>query len=167
MHAWNRKFLKALSNTKHFLLLDLICLNRNSTHNQVCENTPNNIVVEVNTKSQIIFPFSKITTQNNGKKSSLKRGNREIWRLAVTATILLSLPRCPRHPQVEPLSPPILYECQPSDLPAVTELKDWKKRYKRGRIRRENDREESRRRDNEMEERRRRKNERMIRTEVL
>ena len=45
-------------------------------------------IVEVKTKSQIIFPFSESTTQNNENKSSFERENREIWRLVVSATII-------------------------------------------------------------------------------
>ena len=37
---------------------------------RIYKNTKRNIIVEVKTKRQIIFPFSEITTQNNGNKSS-------------------------------------------------------------------------------------------------
>ena len=47
---------------------------------------PGTPIVEVETKCQIMFPFSEITTQKNGNKSSFKNENRESWRLVVTAT---------------------------------------------------------------------------------
>ena len=56
-------------------------------------NTDSNVrsadrnIVEVKTKSQVIFPFSQITTQNNGNKSFFRRENRESWRLVETATM--------------------------------------------------------------------------------
>ena len=56
---------------------------------QINSSTGRYSIVEVTTKRQIIFPFSKITTQNNGNKSSFERENREIWRLVVTATICI------------------------------------------------------------------------------
>ena len=43
------------------------------THTMTDDNSRNDIIVAVTTKRQIIFPFSEITTQNNGNKSSFER----------------------------------------------------------------------------------------------